>query len=101
MALRAVDVVSACPAAEKVGGACEGTAAWRLTAWPACPRLPMLPAPQSYVHRLQQAAAAGDPAAGQLRLQLLRLAATFVVESCEGDVEEAMQQHLLQLAAAK
>ena len=75
--------------------------AWRLFSL-ARPRfLPILPAPQSYVHRLQAAAAAGDPAAGELRLQLLRLAATFVVESCEGDVEEAMQRHLLQLVAAK
>jgi hypothetical protein len=51
------------------------------------------------VHRLQQEAAAGDPAAEELRLQLLRLAAAYVAESCEGNVEDAVHRHLL-LAAA-
>ena len=65
-----------------------------------CPPLPP-PRPQSYVHRLQQAAAGGDPAARELCLQLLRLAAAYVAESCEGDVEDAVHRHLLQLAPAK
>ena len=70
--------------------------AWRLAAQLA---LQLLPPSQSYVHRLQQEAAAGDPAAEELRLQLLRLAAAYVAESCEGNVEDAVHRHLL-LAAA-
>lgn len=42
------------------------------------------PSPQKVVHWLMQQAEAGDDAAGALRLQLLRLAGAYVVESCDG-----------------
>ncbi|PRW32594.1 Sodium hydrogen exchanger 7 [Chlorella sorokiniana] len=57
--------------------------------------------PQSTVASLQAQHTAGDGGATQLRLHLLRLAGAYVVESCENDVVEAMQLHLVQLATAK
>lgn len=53
------------------------------------------------VHEVAQMRVAGDPAAAQLRLHMLRLAAALVLESCDADVVAAVQLHLLQLANAR
>ena len=48
---------------------------------------------QSAVRVLEAAAAAGDPDALLLRLQLLRLASVFVVESCESGAHASWHVH--------
>lgn len=58
---------------------------------PACAPL------QSMVHSLLLRAEAGEPAAVQLRLQLLRLAAALVVESCETGGEGGLVGYTIEM----
>ena len=57
--------------------------------------------PQPLIYSTLQAAAAGDSGAQLLRLELARLGAAQVVETCEGEVGAAVYRHLVRFATLK